>query len=127
MRPVAIALVALIWMAALPSGVATTSHDECANAPAGSCVAVSVPRQAPPPANSEVPPPAGGLTYYLWAAGARCAPTFGDACSGRPAAGSPVIGLVGILYEETNSVSGLQRKGGTLSGQTFTADAMILA
>lgn len=125
-RPVAIALVALMWAAALPSGVAATPYDDCAGGPAGAnpCVTISVPRETPD--DRAIPPPAGGLTYYLWAAAAKCAPTFDGFCSGRPAGGNPALGgVVGVLYEETNGGPGLQRFS-RFVGTTLPPDAMIL-
>ena len=118
MRQVALILVALLMAAALPA-TAQTSYDECPASPsvANPCVRFSTDQNA-----GGVTTPAGAAhTYYLWGAAATCAPTFGSVCSGRPEAF-----FVGILYEETNRLGGLQRFPTEIGLADYGPDAALL-
>lgn len=114
MRPVALA-VALAILSVLPAATPSTSSDECANAGVPSCITVA-PGQAGAPTTQIV---------YVYAASATCAPQFNTVCAGRPTSGAPV-GLMGLVYQESNTREGLQRfKTVTGSGE-FPPDRALL-
>lgn len=121
MRHVALAFVILFIAAALPApAAAQSSADECSNSltSPNPCLRVSTQETAAPDAAKK--------TYYLWAAAYRCAPRFSEDCSGVPAAGTPVWGFVGVLYEEANGLGGLQRAQTFAGGKPFDPDNMVL-
>ena len=57
-------------------------------------------------------------TDYVWSAGASCFPSFDGSKCGRP-----VASVVGLLYEESNHIGGLQRFA---SGVNTPADTPVL-
>ena len=134
MRTVAVAFALLSVLALLPPSV--NAANECvppsANTAATAfCVPIPLAK------------PAGGLpetpywdTYYLWIGPGPCsAAPAGPICRGTPAAegsGVPLptegaigAGVFGVLWKETNSVTGLQRQP-VFSGSIKPADAMVL-
>ena len=89
MRPVALVLAFLFALTWAPAPVAATT-DECAAA-GMQCVQFDVPVT---PLNAQT------TRYYLYAHAATCP----QACSGTPPAR-----MLGLLWEETNCIKGMQR------------------
>lgn len=121
MRIVAVALAVLSLVALYPPVV---SADDCANPGSGSfCRQIDATRPNSPPGVPTAPPTPYWGKYYLWLGAGRCASMDLNDCRGHPATGpvgvdlpdqvgggtAPGVGLLGILYEETNGMNGLQR------------------
>lgn len=84
MRTVAVALLMMVVLAAMPAAVA---DNECRSP----CQPLTAP----------------GKTYYLYAQAATCVPPGQGQCAGQP---DPL--LMGLVYEESGSCTGLQRYDG---------------
>jgi len=121
MRTVAVVIAALTLVALYPP---VASANDCANAGSGSlCVEIPASRPNSPPGVPSLPPTPYWGKYYLWIGAGHC--TTGDLadCRGHPATGpvgvdlpdqagggtAPGLGVIGMLYEETNGMNGLQR------------------
>lgn len=127
MRRVAVATL-LAALTILPGVTATSPYDECGDTPIVSsvvygqvdrCVRVDVPASTVPP-----PAPSTANTVYVWTAAARCPPDMNAACTGRPGQGA-TLGVIGVLYLESNGVPGLQRSQ-VFVGGVKAADRMLL-
>lgn len=109
-----VALVALAVLALVPSLLPLAgAANDCTP---GNCVQLEG-RPGPTPA---VP---GTPTFYVYYHAATCAPNFSAECTGAPE--SPV-GFVGLVYEETNGSSGLQRFSFQSGSHTVPADQAVL-
>lgn len=131
MRQVALLLVALALVSfpahATPGdGHTASGTDTCSNSATASqpCLRIDSPDQA------------ASVTkrIYLYAAAAKCPPStntplqpFGS-CGGQPAksvaTGVPPLGILGLAYEESNGLDGLQRVRGEFGASA--ADGMLL-
>lgn len=122
MRHVAVAFVLILLAAAMPASADRLGpYDECDSlnaAAAQPCARVEVPSGNGVPATPV-------KRHYLWAAAAKCAPAFDSTCSGRPAQDA-VAGFLGVVYEETNGLAGLQRTVRAIGEKTYVADHMVL-
>lgn len=120
-------LVALAFLALLaPLGAA---EDECT---------LTDPRQracveANAPAPSGLPPPAYGPAnlvfgrYYVYFGTADClASPISNRCRGVEAAPGSTLGVFGIVHEESNSVTGLQRQKFVFGGGLVLPDRIVL-
>lgn len=107
MRAVAILLPALLLVAVMPATAA--SNDECAS----TCVPVTAPRPT-----GSVP----AVTYYVWYGTSACDDLPGGPFSLECKGSGRVLG---VLYEETNGLGGLQRKGIVLD-KPYPADKAVL-
>lgn len=138
MRKVA-TIFALIVVLTLPS-TAYAGNDCVSNVAAGKyCQKIEVPVPSPPPGAPGVPPAAHAYfgTYYLYADGGTCASSLlSNDCRGVPfapgsgvptPAGSVALGIVAILYQESNSVSELQRTPLFFGGGLRQPDRAVLA
>lgn len=115
MRTVAVILALLTVVPMLPVAAA----DDCANAGAGSfCTHFTVDRPGSPPGVPTVPASPNYGKYYLWISGTRCTSPLSADCQGTsnppvgvhvPEYGYAGVGLVAVLYQETNGAAGLQR------------------
>jgi hypothetical protein len=119
MRTVAALLAISAILVALPL---TSAADECTTnaAAAQVCLAIPIGRPSSPSPLPGVPDMALWDTYYLSITPLKClSPTSND-CAGSPAAedsgipmpvGEPVgLGVFGVLWQESNGCSGLQRR-----------------
>lgn len=115
-------LLAILMLTAMVPASASTPYDECRGPTADqACVALDL-----------TAAPTVGTTFYVWAAAAECFPGMAAGCAGRPAepgslgpVPAPVMGMLGVLYEETNDLGGLQRFQIKLD-RTIPPDAMLL-
>ena len=130
MRTVAVALAVLTLVAALPT---VLSADECANPGSLSfCVPIDASRPNSPPGVPSLPQTPYWGKYYLWIGAGHCTTLNLNDCRSVPATG-PVgadlptgsgyvgLGTFGMLFEETNGMTGLQR-----FFTTRAADRMVL-
>jgi len=85
------------------------------------CAAVEDPALGPPvPAQKP---------RYVWIGPGKCvqgATLDIPDCRGTPAAGGSTQGLFGVVYEESNTIGGLQRAPITIGERTYAADKMLL-
>lgn len=134
MRTVAVALALLSVLALVPPSV--TAANECVapsanNATSAFCVTILVAKP-----NGGLPETPYWDTYYLWIGPGPCttAPVSAS-CRGVPAAdgsgvplptsGAVGAGVFGVLWKETNVLTGLQRQP-VFDGGVKPADAMVL-
>lgn len=94
MRPLATTLVVLFVLStAVP---VVTAGNECASSSTCQSASTTLVSQSV----DQVP----DRTFYVYGAAATCVPPANGPCAGKPYAS-----FVGLVYEETNGVSGLQR------------------
>lgn len=136
MRTVAIALALLVLPLASVQAAPDEPYDECGtvqhNKPCHDLEVVSPAPQAPV-----------SKRYFLWLGVVKCPQPTTQDCQGRPngdhktptpvvtgAPGNvdyPYSAVMGILYEDTNRLGGLQRLGAWLPDGTFVPpDRMVL-
>lgn len=123
MRHVAAICVALMMLPALSSTVAQpTTYDECLGLTADQpCLTVTVP--------DDTPEQLGLRTIYVYLGSIMC-DVSDDDCMGRDGTSdgrTPPMDFMGVLYEETNGVGGLNRyEIPTETGEIRLGDHMIL-
>ncbi|HUR69841.1 MAG TPA: hypothetical protein VM370_11405 [Candidatus Thermoplasmatota archaeon] len=125
----------------VPLGVAANDCDNLINtANQHICVAIPAGRPASPSPLPAVPNSGLFGTYYLFVAGNQCTNVASDGCRGLPASpGSgipnptpdggtlvPSLSVWGLLWQESNQLSGLQRKGISSGGVFHPADHIVL-
>jgi hypothetical protein len=114
-----VAFVALVLLVVLPTGLsANAPPDECKSAASPGCVQV-------PPAGAVPAPVPATPTYYVYLAAANCVPSNSDSCAGRPLNGAP-INVMGVLYQESNTLSGLQRGRIVTPTKIYPPDQAVL-
>lgn len=120
MRRVAVVAILLAILSFAPPPVsAAAAVDECAAAGPTGCVRIAGSDQGA----TAVP------TIYVYAASLTCTPPGEAQCSGRPwgGGGRPPVGVMGLVYEETNGAIGLQRYDIQLSPtKLLKADTPVL-
>lgn len=109
MRLVAAMFALLLLGGALPAAAAP-DYDDCDGPTA-------VPRPCAPVAHD-------GKTYFLWLGQAACPPDVSASCRVGDSKGG--LRLLGIVYEDSNRLTGLQRTDRYVGDQFFPADKMVL-
>lgn len=120
MRTVA-AMVAIAGLVALFPQVNAANDCNISTSPAHACQAVSVPWPGSP-----VPESAAFGMYYVWVGPGHCVPPTAPDCRGVPAGPGSTLGLVGVIYQESNGLPGLQRQATNVGGFR-PPDKMVVA
>ena len=108
MRLVA-AMFALLFLGGALPAAAAPDHDDCDG-----------PTAAPRPC---VPLPTDSTTYFLWLGQAACPPDVSASCRVGDSEGG--LRLLGVVYEDSNGLPGLQRTDRYVGTRFFDADKLV--